>query len=550
MDAELVKSETNGKRITCVTAGATIGIFLLLAASIPTSLQLSSSHSAYAASGSFIDSKFVGGLSSPTTMEFAPDGRLFVAEQSGALRVVATNGVLLSAPFLKVTTTSAGERGLIGIAFDPNFTKNGYIYVHYTALSPTIHNRVSRFTADPANPNVALARSELPILNLETLGSTDHNGGALHFGNDGKLYVAVGNNEVNSNSQSLSTRLGKILRINSDGSIPSDNPFSNVSGAKKEIWALGLRNPFTFAFDAASTTNKMYINDVGENTWEEVDPGIAGANYGWPTCEGACSHIGFTNPIYAYNHNGAGAAITGGVFYESSQFPAEYKGSYFFADDQLGFIRRITPTNSSQAITFLTGLNGAPVDADVGNNGSLYYLSYASGEVHQVKYSGSSGGFPVRQMSDTTTSGATSVYSAKQMNTEFVTGSSVLAGKQIDSITVKLSKAGNPTGNVQIGVFNADLSVKQLFGTKDAATLTTAQTDYTFQLSNNALYTIQSGDYIGVKFTGGDANNYILVMRDWTNSFDGTNSYRAWYSSYWNYYTGDDLYMILKQTHG
>ena len=351
----------------------------------------------------FTDTRVVGGLNSPTAMDFSPDSRLFVDEKDGNMRIVK-NGMLLATPFLSVPVDSAGERGLLGIAFDPNFATNGYVYAYYTATTPTIHNRVSRFTADPANPDKVLAGSEFQILNLETLSTaTNHNGGAIHFGKDGKLYVAVGENANSANSQSLSTRLGKILRINSDGSIPSDNPFFNTTGAKQEIWAWGLRNPFTFAFSPAANSSLMYINDVGQDTWEEINSGVKGANYGWPTCEGICSNPSFVDPIYTYNHNGAGAAITGAAFYESTQFPSEYKDSYFFGDYVSGFIKRLTPSN--QVVDFLSGLN-SPVDLKVGPDGSLFYLSIGSGEVHKVEYSSGGNNAPSAVASGSPTSGA------------------------------------------------------------------------------------------------------------------------------------------------
>jgi glucose/arabinose dehydrogenase len=218
-------------------------------------------------------------------MAVAPDGRIFVAQQGGALRVVK-NGALLTQPFLTVSVNSSGERGLLGIAFDPNFATNSFVYVYYTTSASPIHNRVSRFTASAANADVAAAGSEVQILNLPNLSSaTNHNGGAIHFGTDGKLYIAVGENANSSNAPSLTTTLGKILRINPDGSIPSDNPFfSQTTGMNQAIWARGLRNPFTFAFDP--TNSRMHINDVGEVTWEEVNQGVAGSNYGWPATEG------------------------------------------------------------------------------------------------------------------------------------------------------------------------------------------------------------------------------------------------------------------------
>lgn len=220
----------------------------------------------------FSSSIFVNGLSSPTAMAFAPDGRLFVAEQGGALRVVK-NGTLLSTPFLTASVHNTGERGLLGVAFDPDFESNGFVYIYYTTSTDPKHNRVSRFTA---NGDVAVANSELILMDLPDLSSaTNHNGGALHFGPDGKLYIAVGENANGSNAQSLNTVLGSILRINPDGSIPTDNPFyGSTSGDNRSIWAYGLRNPFTFAFQPG--TGLMYINDVGQVTWEEINEGKPG----------------------------------------------------------------------------------------------------------------------------------------------------------------------------------------------------------------------------------------------------------------------------------
>jgi PKD repeat protein len=708
-----------------------------------------------------------------------------------------------------------------------------------------------------------------------------------------------------------------MLRINPDGTAPSDNPFYNTAGAKKEIWALGLRNPYTFAF---SSSGVMHINDVGQDSWEEVNLGKAGANYGWPSCEGTCSNQIFVNPIYAYPHpSGAGRSVAGGAFYDSSQFPSEYRGSYFFGDYVGGFVKRLTP--SKQAVDFVTGAS-APVDVKVGPDGSLYYLSIGSGEVRKVTYSSgngvpnavasgspasgpaplqvnfsgsgssdpngdaltyswnfgdgtsaaagssvshtyssagpytatltvsdgrggsdtatvgisvgtppagtisapssgtkysagntmsfsgsatdaqdgsslpasafrwvvlfhhnththpfkefngvksgsfaipttgetahdvwyriyltvkdssvlshtttrdvtpnkasitlasnvaglqinldgqpkttphtftgvvgisrtlqapsaqtlngqgyqfqswsdggaathaistpasattytasyspasagpqhhqltvasanmagspltgyytviqSSGGstvktgftslsytgsagtyavtvhdyggalfdhwedgsttrtrsvalnsdkaltayyrtassssFPVIHMSDTTASFGSLVYSGRQVNAEYVTASSQLAGDKIDSITLRLQKVGSPTGTAEIGVFNENLSVKKLFGTVNVAGLSASYADYEFKLAGSELYTIQAGDRIGIKYTGGNSGSGVNVMidRDSGGPFDGTASQRIRHeSSGWLYYdTGEDLYMILRQTHG
>jgi glucose/arabinose dehydrogenase len=327
----------------------------------------------------FTEEQFGGNLSgSPTAMAFAPDGRLFVCQQGGQLRVIKS-GSLLSTPFVNLTVDSSGERGLLGIAFDPNFTTNHYLYVYYTVATSPIHNRVSRFTAAG---DTAVPGSEAIILELDNLSSaTNHNGGAIHFGPDGKLYVGVGENANGTNSQTLSNLLGKMLRINADGTIPTDNPFYNTAtGNNRAIWALGLRNPFTFAFQPGTT--RLFINDVGQSTWEEINDGIAGSNYGWPTTEGPTSNPAFRGPIFFYGHgtnNMTGCAIVGGAFYNPPvpQFPSSYIGKYFFADLCSGWIRVFDPT-AGTTTGFATGIS-SPVDLHVGPDGALYYLAQGSG---------------------------------------------------------------------------------------------------------------------------------------------------------------------------
>jgi uncharacterized protein (TIGR03437 family) len=328
----------------------------------------------------------ISGISGPTAMEFAPDGRLFVCQQGGQLRVIK-NGAVLPTPFVTLSVDPSGERGLLGVAFDPNFGSNQFVYVYYTVPSVPRHNRVSRFTA---NGDVAVAGSELILLELDNLsGATNHNGGAIHFGPDGKLYIAVGENANGSNSQTLSNLLGKMLRINSDGSIPSDNPFFNTAtGKNRAIWALGLRNPFTFAFQPG--TGRMFINDVGQSTWEEINDGIAGSNYGWPTTEGVTSNPSFRSPLFVYGHGNSsttGCAIAGGAFYNPTnvQFPASFVGKYFFADLCSGWIRLFDPATGT-ASGFASAISN-PVDLKVSADGSLYYLSIGSGSVFRVQFS-------------------------------------------------------------------------------------------------------------------------------------------------------------------
>ena len=337
----------------------------------------------------FVDEAFVTGsaLGNATSMQFAPDGRLFVTRQNGELRVIK-NGALLTNQALVLSVDSAGERGLLGIAFDPNFTNNQYIYLYHTSPT-TVSPRVNYVTRYTMNGDVVQAGSALRLLTLDALTSaTNHNGGAMHFGSDGKLYIAVGDNATGSNAQSLANRHGKILRINPDGTIPADNPTTiagiagTTSGANRAIYSAGLRNPFTFAVQPG--TGRMFINDVGQNAWEEINENGSGRNFGWPGTEGdftQSSFPNFTRPVYAYSHGGGasqGFAITGGVFYnpQNAVLGVSRVGDYFYGDYVNGWIRTLdAASNYSPASTagFATGVSSL-VDLDVGPDGFLYYL--------------------------------------------------------------------------------------------------------------------------------------------------------------------------------
>jgi glucose/arabinose dehydrogenase len=331
------------------------------------------------------DEAFVTGLAGATAFAQAADGRFFIAQQTGELRVVDAQRNLLAAPFVQLGVDANGERGLIGVALHPDFASNGFVYVHYTTPQGGTHNRISRFTA---NGNVALAGSEQVLVELPPLSSaTNHNGGGLHFGPDGMLYVGVGDNANGDNAKDLASPLGKLLRFNDDGSIPDDNPFAGTqSGLARAVWAFGLRNPFSFAFEPGGT--RLYINDVGEKSWEEIDIGAAGANYGWPDNEGPVDADGITAPRFAYPHTASnppgvgpggffvGTAIAGGAFYPASggSFPPEYAGNYFFADFGARFIARLDPANDDAAYAFAS-VADQPVDLLVGIDGALYVLT-------------------------------------------------------------------------------------------------------------------------------------------------------------------------------
>jgi glucose/arabinose dehydrogenase len=344
----------------------------------------------------FSDALVASGLTWPTALAVANDGRVFATEQSGALKVIK-NGALLPTPFVKLTVKGQGgaanEAGLLGITLDPNFASNKFLYVYYTVpTSGNIqdHNRVSRFTA---NGDVAVPGSEKILLEVPGPSAGAHNSGAIHFGADGKLYIAVGDHSVGSNGQSMSTIKGKILRINPDGTIPSDNPFfTTATGQNRAIWALGLRNPFRFGVQPG--TGKILINDVGNGQWEEINLGVAGANYGWNLTEGPTSDPRFRSPLFAYPHQGAGittgCAIVGGAFYNPTtvQFPSSYVGKYFFADYCDGWMRVLDPATGT-ASDFATGVV-QPVDLQVGNDGALYYLDRFAGSVRRITFATSS----------------------------------------------------------------------------------------------------------------------------------------------------------------
>ena len=341
--------------------------------------------------GDFRDEVVIGtGLTFPTAFEFLPDGRMLITEMRGRLLVAQPNAsVVDAAPVMDLPNvfqedvTAGGERGLVNVVADPGFATNGFVYLFYTAASPP-RDRVSRFTM---SGNTADPGSELVVWQgVADSTSTDHHGGALAFGPDGKLYISTGDNGDPPTSQSLTSDHGKILRVNKDGTIPPDNPFVDGPGPNIDaIWARGLRNPYRFSFDPAN--GRMYIGDVGASAIEEVNVGVAGANYGWPTCEGPCAVAGMTNPLFSYPHDGRDAAITGGFVYRGTQFPPSYQGVYFYGDFAQNWIRYLT-LNAAGAVTANTNFMPAdgsldapfdPVMLKPGPDGSLYYVDFGWG---------------------------------------------------------------------------------------------------------------------------------------------------------------------------
>lgn len=322
------------------------------------------------------------GLNGPSGFEIAPDGRIFVLERTGAVKIVE-NGELLPEPFVTFDSVATGDRGLIGIAFDPDFgISNHWVYFYYTGTD--LLNHVVRYDA---STNTA-QNGPFTIFETQSPSHELHVGGTIQFGPDGKMYFAVGDNGYPPNGQDLTNPHGKILRINKDGTIPTDNPFYGEPDKLGAIWAYGMRNPWRFQFD--SQTGELYSSDVGDYTWEEVNRIVKGGNYGWPVHEGMCQENceGYINPVHTYHHDGGSAAVTGGPVYRADMFPAEYKGTYFFGDYARGFIKYLTFDDAGN----VTGVHdfdtnaGSVVDMKIAPDGSMYYITYYPGRMYQVTY--------------------------------------------------------------------------------------------------------------------------------------------------------------------
>lgn len=371
----------------------------------PFSVESLESRQLFSVPTDFTQELIAGQFASPTAMAVAPDGRVFVAEQGGTIRIVK-DGQRLSTPFATLNVLNEAECGLIGLTLDPNFAQNGHVYVYYTTSTPVVHNRVSRLTAATPTSDVVAANSEVHLLDQAGIGMRRyHNGGAMKFGPDGKLYIGVGDSAEFTVAQELTNTKGKILRINPDGSIPADNPFyAQTTGVNQAIWALGLRNPFSIAFQPG--TGRFYINDVGhngDNAYEEVNLGAAGANYGWPGIEGPrtageVAPANYRDPFYSYVHGPGGVngyAITGGVFYNPAAsathpFPAQYHGDYFFLDLDK-YVKTLEPDGSTVG-NFATGFQGG-VGLDLAPDGSLLYLQRGNqgagpAGVFRIRYTG------------------------------------------------------------------------------------------------------------------------------------------------------------------
>lgn len=425
----------------------------------------------------------VTAVSAPTAMAFTPDGRLLITSQGGALRLYK-GGALVATPALSFNASAGGaepkicqggEQGLLGVAVDPQFSANRYVYLYYTARNGSDcsssnytaanaadgtpdgtysafnrkANRVSRFVlGTTANADIVDPTTEVVLVDRMPARGTNHNAGDVHFGKDGFLYISIGDGGTdysgaspgsaggNDAARDKHVLTGKILRVTRDGGIPPGNPFvaggtrrCNVTGNTtvgqhcEETFAWGLRNPFRFAMDPNASATRFYINDVGQGAYEEVDDGVAGADYGWNCREGRHSNntngpcsptpANMVDPVYEYSHSGAVpgttvtgcASITGGAFVPNGLWPAAYDGTFLLADYVCGAMFRIpgngTPTGAlPSAFAFASGLGNSSATSLTfgpdGNGQALYYTSYAAGgQIRKISYSTTGNTAPV-----------------------------------------------------------------------------------------------------------------------------------------------------------
>jgi glucose/arabinose dehydrogenase len=466
----------------------------------------------------FVDTTATSALKQPIALAQLPNHKLLVAQKGGALVLVAGKSKRTLAT---VPVCDGGEMGLLGIALDPAFASNGYIYLYRTKAAPGgcggpggRFNQIVRVTMTGETIDLSSLTELLTGIRTDT-GA--HNAGALRIGPDGKLYASVGDTALGDNqggpgdstnpyAQDLGSLNGKILRINLDGSVPADNPFVGMPGARPEIFALGFRNPFRMGFDKA--TGRLWVGDVGDFTLEELDIVVSAGNYGWPHCEGTlpagCEQPGDIPPVFAYPHTGPGAlgsSILGGDF--APQGFGGFDGHYFFGDFIAGKLYYSALNGTRDALsgdigTAVTGVGqfyGGPVDIVFERDRALYYTQFNPGEIHRV--------IPP---------GFDELLAGKSLTLK-ITGSSktmkVLAKDPIVGIGAGKGSADDPTlHGGSLRVVGADF-------------------DQSFALaSGNWSYTGKPGKHTGLKYktTGGSAVTSVKIKNGKTVKIQGAGS--------------------------
>ncbi|MBN8567190.1 MAG: PQQ-dependent sugar dehydrogenase [Flavobacteriales bacterium] len=342
---------------------------------------------------------FATGFSSPVAIVNAGDSRLFVVQRGGAIRILNANGTINATNFLTLTSStivSGGERGLLGLAFHPNYATNGYFYVNYTRASDGA-TVIARYSVS-ANPDVADASSAQVLLTIAQ-PFNNHNGGSLVFGPDGYLYIGMGDGgsggDPDNYGQNINSLLGKMLRIDVDSgspyAIPAGNPYTGATPGADEIWAVGMRNPWKFSFD--KQTGDLWIADVGQNAREEINkvstPLTAGLNFGWRCYEanipyntsGCQSASNYFMPVANYALGNGYCSITGGYVYRGSTYP-NMIGKYIFSDycsNRIGWVE-----NNGGTITWSSLFTGNFVSFGEDINGELYVAGISNGTISKI----------------------------------------------------------------------------------------------------------------------------------------------------------------------
>ncbi len=485
---------------------------------------------ALSTSASFQRVLFSSAVSNATAIAFPPDGsgRVFVAEQGGQIAVLNSDGQRLST-FHSFSVNSFAENGLLGITFDPDFNTNRFVYVFYAASSK--QTRVSRIQANTSNMNVSTGAETVILDNIVNIGGgCCHVGGGIHFDKNGYLLVATGDASSPGSSMVLTDYRGKILRIdkNTGGGAPT-NPFydGNPNSVTSRIWARGLRNPFTFTI--SKTSGKIYLNDVGDETYEEInDATIGGKNFGWPSCEGSfthsvfgvhnsgnspCSNSTFTNPIYAYLRGQRQGSIIGGAFYDDTSYPAagNFGGGYFFGDFVQGFIKLYTPSGNVYNVTSV----GSPVGMEVNPKDGLVYI-LARNSIHKITLSGGVNVAPVAVASANVTVGNPPLaVTFKGSDSSDPNGDSLTYAWNFGdgSSSSQINPVHTYSGN---GIFNAVLTVTDTKGLSNASSpvkITTSDNQaptaiLTTNPANNGMF--KAGDIITFSGTATDREDGVL----------------------------------------
>lgn len=461
-------------------------------------------------------------LNAPTGLGIAPDGRIFILERAGAVKIYK-NGALLPTPFTTLPSAASGDRGLAGITFDPNFLQNHYVYFYYTD-AVDLHNKLVRFDASTDTAQNG------PVVLYQTTDQSFqlHIGGTIAFGPDGKLYISIGDNGTFPNAQDLTNPHGKIIRLNPDGTIPTDNPFYNTPNASKEIWAYGFRNPFRFSFDSAN--GNLYVGDVGEATTEEIDHVTKGKNYGWPNCEGPCSPPNslYTDPIYSWNHDpniaGGSAASVAGPVYRGQMFPTSYVGQLFFGDYAQGWIKTMAlDSNGNNAgVTSFDPNVGSVTDMKIDpKDGSLYYTTIFPGALYQVTYSTTGNKLTVNASANTTSGPAPLTVNFSSSGTNSSNNDPLSYNWDFGDGTSSTSPNPSHTYNnpgrftVQLKVTDGtltDLAVPIVVqvGTPPTVTINSPANNFTYKAGDTINYSISAKDSNGNSLSGNNVQTTIV----------------------------------------